>query len=129
MLLGDCLSMSAHSKHPAAAVELLRYLTSPTGNKPIAETGEDGPGNKITQNSSAFLDSPALPPGADLRPFAQSFQHAFAPPVTPAFTQMMTDVGTQFGLYYDSNKISLSQFVSKANAAITKDLQSSGTPF
>lgn len=84
----SALAVSAQSKHTEAAAKLVAFLTSPEGQKPIAEAGLDVPANLAAVADTSFQKPAWNTTGVDLSVFTSSAANVFAPPLVPKWNQI-----------------------------------------
>lgn len=85
---GNGLAVSSQSKHKDDAAQLIAFLTSAEGQKPLAEAGLDVPSNVAAVADSSFQDPSWNTTGADLSAFTSSADAIFAPPLVPEWNQI-----------------------------------------
>ena len=83
------LAVSAASDHPDEATKVVQFLTSPEGQQPIAQNGEDVPANLEVASSEVFLEPTWLTKDVDLTAFADSASFAYVPPLVPEFNEIL----------------------------------------
>jgi len=84
----NALAVSASSKNKDAAAELVTFLTSAEGQKPIATSGLDVPANLAAVADDSFQHPAWNTSNVDLSAFSQSASDVFAPPITPQWNQI-----------------------------------------
>jgi multiple sugar transport system substrate-binding protein len=95
------LAVSEQSENKDAAAQLVAFLTSPEGQRPIAEAGLDVPSNIGAIEHESFQSPEWNTLGIDLSAFTASADAVFAPPIVPewneiqrAFTDGLADTWT-----------------------------------
>lgn len=83
------LAVSAASKHPKEAIEVVQFLTSKEGQLPIATNGQDVPASLAVASSDAFVKPGWLKKKIDLTAFASSASYTYVPPLVPEFNAIL----------------------------------------
>ncbi len=83
------LAVSAASKHPEVATEVVQFLTSETGQLPIALNGEDVPASIAVASSEDFVNPSWLSSPVSLDAFAESATFTYVPPLVPEFNEIV----------------------------------------
>ena len=83
------LAVSAASKHPDVATEVVQFLTSPEGQEPIALNGEDVPASLEVASSPSFVEPTWLKDDVNLGAFAESAAFTYVPPLVPQFNEIV----------------------------------------
>lgn len=84
----SALAIATPSKHKEDAFKIIRFLTSPEGQKPIAKAGLDVPANLEAIADDSFQNPEWNTTGADLSAFTSSADVVFAPPLTAEWNQI-----------------------------------------
>lgn len=85
---GSGLAVTTQSKHQAQAIQLVSFLTSAAGQKPIATSGLDVPANNEVAKSPDFTDPSWNTKGVDLSAFSQSATSIYSPPLVPEWNEI-----------------------------------------
>ncbi|WP_244923642.1 ABC transporter substrate-binding protein [Brachybacterium saurashtrense] len=98
---GSALVIPTAAKNPKGSFEIIQFLTSAEGQKPIADKGQDVPANLELQASDDFLDPEWLDADINLQAFPDSAEMIFTPTFIPEWNEMqkaITDAMASFWL-------------------------------
>jgi multiple sugar transport system substrate-binding protein len=84
----NALAVSSASKNKEAAAQLVAFLTSAEGEKPIATSGLDVPANLAAVADPSFQQPEWNTSKVDLSVFSASAEVVFAPPLSPEWNQI-----------------------------------------
>lgn len=85
---GSGLAVTKQGKHQDAAAQLVSFLTSDAGQKPIATSGLDVPANLTTVSSTAFTEPSWNTKKVDLSAFTDSAAVVYSPPLVPQWNEI-----------------------------------------
>ena len=85
---GSGLAISRTAKNPDAAFKAIAFLTSPDGQKPIIDTGQDIPASVEVQKSDAFLKPTWMTKTINMKAFGDSSAFVYRAPFIPEWNEM-----------------------------------------
>ncbi|MGP5671773.1 ABC transporter substrate-binding protein [Brachybacterium alimentarium] len=85
---GSALVIPTAAKNAKGSFEIIQFLTSAEGQKPIADKGQDVPANLELQDSDDFLDPEWLQADINLQAFPDSADMIFTPKFIPEWNEM-----------------------------------------
>ena len=104
---GSGLAISQSCKNPEGAFEVINFLTSPEGQAPIIDLGQDVPARVELQQSEAFLQPEWLTGQVNMQAFPDSADNIFKPPFIPEWNEMQKAITDSFaGFWLNEEKAS-----------------------
>jgi multiple sugar transport system substrate-binding protein len=110
---GSGLAIASQSKYPKVDWELINYMTSAAGEKPIVTNKEDLP---AALGDVSYYAS-TLPKGLSYKPFESQLDRIFSPRIPPSWDQINTDLNNDLTPYFDDTE-SLQAAIKKADSQI-----------
>jgi multiple sugar transport system substrate-binding protein len=98
---GSALTISANSKHPQEAFNLVNFMTDVEAQRIIAQNVQDAPANVAVLNSDIFLKAPWSQRAVDMTAFSRSVDIIFKPPVLPQWASWDTIWSDEFSGVFD----------------------------
>lgn len=122
---GSALTIPRASKNPDAAWEIIQFLTSPEGQRPIASQGQDVPANVSVQESDTFLKPEWMAEGesVDLQAFPDSADMIFTPNFLPEWDEVQKDINDASADFWQGKKTA-QEFATDLQGRLEKTIKS-----
>lgn len=101
---GSGLAITKSSKHKDAAAQIIEFLSSAEGQKPIADSGLDVPANLETAASPAFTNPSWLKAPVNLAAFSESAAFVYTPPLIPQFNELTKAFTDKLGAVWNGEE-------------------------
>lgn len=99
-----CYAISSKTKHPEEAWTLLKYLVSPEGQIPVAESGHAIPSLRAIAESDHFLKAPVLPPDLNHKANLEGIPYMRPTPTNPVFNEAITIINREMDYLWRGKK-------------------------